>query len=167
MTFLDLATERHSSRQYSDRPVEQEKIDAILEAGRLSPTAKNLQPARVIVAESAGVRERIGRTANLYGAPVGLVVVYDSEKAWTRPFDGKGFGDIDSSIVITQMMYEAQELGLGTVWIGYFDPAVLKEELGLGETEEVSGILAVGYTDETTSRNHGNRKPMSEFATRI
>ncbi len=167
MTFIDLANERYSSRKYLDTPVENEKIESILEAGRMSPTAKNLQPARVIVAESQEALAKLGKTARLYGAPLGLVVVVDVEKAWVRPFDGKNFGDIDASIVVTQMMYRAQELGLGSVWIGYFDPVILKEELGLKDNEEVSAILAVGYKDDDTSANHGNRMPASEFSERI
>ena len=167
MDFMGLAEERYSSRKYSDRPVEQEKVDAILEAGRLAPTAKNLQPVRVLVADTPEAHAKLAKTARLYGAPLGLVAVVDRDVSWTRPFDGKDFGDIDASIVITQMMYEAQSLGLGSVWIGYFDPAVLKEELGLKESEEVSGILAVGYRADETSNNHGNRKGIDEFSSRI
>lgn len=167
MTFMELARERYSSRAYQDRPVEEEKVRAILEAGRIAPTAKNLQPARVIAASSPEALGRIAKTARLYGAPLGLIVVSDSAKAWTRPFDGKSFADIDASIVTTQMMYAAQELGLGSVWIGYFDPAVIKAEFGLGETEEASAILAVGYRADETSRNHGVRNPPGEFSTEV
>ncbi len=117
MTFMELATERYSSRKYQDRPVEAEKIDAIVEAGRLAPTAKNLQPVRVIVVGTAEGHAKLAKTARLYGAPVGIVVVADSAKAFTRQFDGKHFADIAASIVTTQMMYEATDLGLGTVWI--------------------------------------------------
>ncbi|MDO5861708.1 MAG: nitroreductase family protein [Thermoplasmata archaeon] len=167
MSFMELAEERYSSRQYQDRPVEKEKVDAILEAGRIAPTAKNLQPARVIVVDSAEGMAKIAKTARLYGATLALIVVADSERAWVRPFDGKNFGDIDASIVTTQMMYEAQELGLGSVWIGYFDPKLIKEEFGLAESEEASSILAVGYRADETSANHGKRNPMDVFASRF
>lgn len=167
MDFMGLAEERYSSRKYEDRPVEPEKVEAILEAGRLAPTAKNLQPVRVLVADTPGAHEKLAKAANLYGAPLGLVAVVERDVSWTRPFDGKDFGDIDASIVITQMMYEARSLGLGSVWIGYFDPAVLKRELGLKGSEEVSGILAVGYSADETSPNHGNRKGIDLFAGRL
>ncbi len=167
MDFMELAEERYSSRKYSDRPVEKEKVDAILEAGRLAPTAKNLQPVRVLVVESPEAHAELAKSVRLYGAPLGLLTVVDKDVSWTRPFDGKDFGDIDASIVMTQMMYEAQSLGLGSVWIGYFDPAVLKKELGLKESEEVSGILAVGYRADDTSANHGNRKGIDDFRSRI
>lgn len=71
MSFMELTAERYSSRKYSSKPVEKEKIDAILEAGRLSPTAKNLQPVRVLVAETPESLGKLAKTANLYGAPVG------------------------------------------------------------------------------------------------
>ena len=166
MDFENMVKERYSSRKYTDSPVPQDAIDSILEAGRMAPTAKNLQPVRVMVADTPESLEKLGKTAKLYGAPLGLVVVTDSSKAWVRPFDGKSFADIDASIVTTQMMYAAQELGLGSVWIGYFDPAVLKEELGLSDTEEVSAILAIGHRADETSANHGVRKSVSEFVSR-
>ncbi len=87
MSFMELTAERYSSRKYSSKPVEKEKIDAILEAGRLSPTAKNLQPVRVLVAETPESLGKLAKTANLYGAPVGLVVIARTDIAWTRPFD--------------------------------------------------------------------------------
>lgn len=167
MTFMELAAGRYSSRCYQDRPVEAGKIDAIVEAGRLAPTAKNLQPVRVIVADDADGLGRIAKTANLYGAPLGIVVVADTDRAWRRPFDGKSFADIDASIVTTQMMYEAQDLGLGTVWIGYFDPAVIRSEFGLAENEEPSAILAVGYRADETSRNHGKRNEREVFSSKV
>lgn len=166
MTFMELAEGRYSSRKYRDAPVEDAKIDLILEAGRLAPSAKNLQPVRIIAVSSAEGLAEVSRTARLYGAPLALIVVADSSRAWRRPFDDKVFGDIDATIVATQMMYEAQELGLGSVWIGYFDPAAIKESFGLAADEEASAIIAVGYRDDETSANHGVRKPMSEFAER-
>lgn len=166
MIFMELAEERYSSRKYIDQPVSKEDLERILEAGRLAPTAKNLQPARVIVADTPESLAKVSKTARLYGAPLALIVVADSEVAWTRPFDGKSFADIEASIVTTQMMYEAQELGLGSVWIGYFDPAVIKQEFGLSASEEASAILAVGHRGDDTSGNHGVRKPLGEFASR-
>lgn len=164
MSFMEQTAERYTTRSYSEKPVEKEKIDMILEAGNRSPSARNLQPVRVLVAASDDSLARLAKAANLYGAPLGLVAIVRRDLAWKRPFDGKNFGDIDASIVMTQMMYEAQEQGLGTTWIGYFDPSVLRTELRLTDNEEISAILAVGYRADETSANHGNRIPMSEFA---
>ena len=167
MDFLELAKERYSVRKFSDKKVEREKLDAILEAGRCAPTAVNYQPQRVLVLESPEALEKLkGCTPYHFHAPLALVVCYDREASWKRSFDNCDMGDVDASIVTTQMMYRAQELGLGSVWIGYFDPAFVKEAFGLGETEEASAILAVGHRADETSANHGNRKPMSEFASR-
>lgn len=165
--FDELTRIRYSSRRYTDRPVEKEKVDIILEAGRNAPTARNLQPVRVLVADDDESLGKLAKAANLFGARLGLVAVADRSKAWTRPFDGKCFADIDGSIIITQMMYAATELGLGTLWIGHFDPAVLSKELDISDDEEIVSILAVGYKDDETSPNHGKRKPMSDFSYRI
>lgn len=166
MSFMTLAEERYSSREYTDEPVSEEDTGRILEAGRLAPSAKNLQPTRVIAVSSPEGLAAVSRTARLYGATLALIVVADGSKAWVRPFDGKAFGDIDATIVAAQMMYEAQDLGLGSVWIGYFDPAAIKESFGLAADEEASAIIAVGHRADDTSRNHGVRKPMEEFAER-
>lgn len=77
-----------------------------------------------------------------------IVVCADKTKAWKRPFDGKITTDIDASILTDHMMLEATELGLGSVWICYFKPDILKEELNLPENLEPVNILALGYSDE-------------------
>lgn len=164
MDFIDSVNTRYSSRAYKDTPVEKEKLDLILEAGRMAPTAKNLQPVKVLAVTSEDGLGRIGKTANIYGAPAAFIVCGDTEACFERKFDGMKFHQVDATIVTTQMMYEATDLGLGSVWIGWFDPAVISEEFGLPDNMFPVNILAVGYKDDETSRNKGNRKPMSEFA---
>ena len=87
-------------------------------------------------------------------------------KAWKRPFDGKITTDIDASILTDHMMLEATELGLGSVWICYFNPDILKEELNLPENLEPVNILALGYSDEpdaSTERHKDMRIGMDEL----
>ena len=163
MTFADLTNERYSSRSYTDEPVSDEDIVSILEARRMAPTAKNLQPVRVIVADTPESIARIGKAAGPYGATVALIVVADASKAWVRPQDGKNFGDIDASIVTTQMMYEATDMGLGTLWVCMFKPDVIRRNFGLDDDMIPVNILAVGYRDDQTSKNHGVRIPMDDF----
>lgn len=115
MNFMDLARKRYSSREYKDTPVEQEKIDAILEAGRISPTAVNAQPVRVIAVRTPEGLSKVSEGANIYGAPLAFIVYADRSKAWVRKYDGMNSAEIDASIVTTQMMYEATDLGLGSV----------------------------------------------------
>lgn len=130
-------------------------IDSLVKLSRLengiislSPQQAALQPVRLIVVKSKEGLEKVGKAANIYQAPAAIVVCANKTKAWKRPFDGKITTDIDASILTDHMMLEATELGLGSVWICYFNPDILKEELNLPENLEPVNILALGYSDE-------------------
>lgn len=148
MDFLELAKARYSVRHYTDKRVEREKLGRILLAARAAPTAANLQPVRLLVVSSDEGLARIGKAANIYGAPLAVIVCCDRSKAWTRPFDGKQTVDIDASIITDHMMLEATELGLGSVWICFFKPDVISREFNLPAELEPINILAIGYADE-------------------
>jgi nitroreductase len=165
MTFLELAEKRYSVRKFSDAPVEKEKLDMILQAGRLAPTAKNFQPQRILVVQSKEGLEKLSKsTPCIYGAPVALVICYDKGKSWVRPQDKKDHGDIDASSVCAHMMLEAAELGLGTTWVCWYDPAVVIREFDLPESLVPSSILPIGYpaADAAPAPPHFIRQPISE-----
>ena len=164
--FITLASERFSVRKYSDKPVSADDIDLILQAGRLAPTAKNLQPQRIItVTETAG-REKIDKAARTYGAPCLFLVCADRDEAWKRPFDNKCSAETDAAIVTCHMMLQAADLGLESVWICMFDPDIIKEEFDLPENIEPMNILAVGYEDDSadSTKRPKQRKPLKETA---
>lgn len=148
MNFLDNAKKRYSVRSYKSQKVEQEKLDLILEAARVAPTAENLQPVRLIVVQEKEGLAKIEKAANIYNAPLAVIVCADHSTAWTRPFDKKQTGDIDASILTDHMMLQASELGLGTVWVCYFKPDILSQEFNLPENLEPVNILVIGYADE-------------------
>ena len=148
MNFLDNAKKRYSVRSYKSQKVEQEKLDLILEAARVAPTAANLQPVRLIVVQEKEGLAKIEKAANIYNAPLAEIVCADHSTAWTRPFDKKQTGDIDASILTDHMMLQASELGLGTVWVCYFKPDILSQEFNLPENLEPVNILVIGYADE-------------------
>lgn len=127
MNFLELAKKRYSVREYDSRPVEKEKIDKILEAAHVAPTAANLQPVKLIVVQEKEQLNKLSKAANIYHAPLAIIVCADHEKAWVRPFDQKQTTDIDASILTDHMMLQATELGLGTVWVCYFKPDIVKK----------------------------------------
>ena len=166
MEFLQLSEARYSLRKFSDRPVEAEKLAAILEAGRNAPTAHNLQPQRIFVLRSPEALEKADAcTAAHFHPPVILVVAYDPEAAWKRETDGKNHGEIDASIAATQMMLEAADLGIGTTYVGMFEPEKL-----LAAFPEMAGLcpiamLPLGYPAEGAhpSRLHADRKPLEEL----
>lgn len=169
MRFLDLAKKRYSVRAYTGQKVEKEKQEAILEAAHVAPTGANNQPQHLIVVESDEGMKKIGKAANTYGAPLVIIVCSDRNITWTRPFDGKKLTDIDASIITDHMMMEAADLGLGSVWICYFKPDVLKKEFAIPEGLEPVNILAIGYADTDKepglpSDRHGRlRKPLSSM----
>ena len=147
MDFINIAKSRSSVRDYNNKKVEPEKLEKILEAAHVAPTAANLQPVHLIVVQSEEGLAKIGKAANIYGASLAIIVCADHDKAWVRPFDGKQTGDIDASILTDHMMLQATELGLGTVWVCYFKPDVLRKEFTLPDNLEPINLLALGYAD--------------------
>ncbi|XCP83465.1 nitroreductase family protein [Roseburia hominis] len=166
MDFISIAKQRRSVRSYKDQKVEPEKLEQILEAAHVAPTAANLQPVHLITVQSEEGLAKVSKAAGIYGAPLAIIVCADHNKAWVRPFDQKQTGDIDASILTDHMMLQATELGLGTVWVCYFKPDVLRAEFNLPENLEPVNILAVGYSDDEpadTSRFDTQRIPMSQL----
>lgn len=166
MNFLEIAKSRYSVRSYSDKKVEQEKLDKILYAAHVAPTAANLQPVRLIAVQSDEGLNKIGKAANIYGAPLAIIVCSEHSRAWTRPFDGKQTIDIDASILTDHMMLEATELGLGSVWICYFKPDIISREFDLPDNLEPINILAMGYSNESPAdpeRHTTQRIPLSDL----
>ena len=166
MDFIEIAKKRYSVRSYKNKKVEEEKLKRILEAAHVAPTAANLQPVRLISVQSSEGLAKIGKGANIYGAPLAIIVCADHGKAWVRPFDKKQTADIDASILTDHMMLQATELGLGSVWICYFKPDVIRKEFGLPDDLEPVNILAVGYSDEEAAdpkRHAQTRIPMDEL----
>ena len=161
MSFLELAKKRYSVRSYTPQKVEEEKLDKILQAAHAAPTAANLQPVRLIAVQSKEGLEKIGKAANIYGAPLAVIVCADHNKAWVRPFDKKQTADIDASILTDHMMLEAAELGLGSVWVCYFNPDIIKKEFELPGNLEPINILAIGYSNEEAAdpERHSQTRP--------
>ena len=150
MTFQELAHARYSVRSFLDAPIEEEKLNLILEAGRVAPTACNFQPQKIYVAKSAEAREKLASVCRCtFGAPVILVVCYDRERDWkNKLMPGYESGETDAAIVCTHMMLQAFELGIGSCWVGYFNPKTVAETLGLPENITVSALLPMGYPAE-------------------
>lgn len=166
MSFLEMAKKRYSVREYQPRNVEKEKLLKILEAGRVAPTGANKQPYHLIVVQENGGLEKVKKATNIFGAPLVIIVCGDRNTAWKRPFDGKNIVDIDASIVTDHMMHQATELELGSVWICYFKPDVIKSEFNLPDNLEPINILALGYAagkPESSERHDQTRRPLSEM----
>lgn len=152
MNFLDLAKDkRYSVRKFKDTPVEKEKIDLILEAGRVAPTACNYQPQRILIIENQDAHDKLKQCTSWYfGAPVVLMVCYDKTTVWKNKTNGTVGGDVDASIVTTHMMLQAAELGLGTTWVGAFNHQKARELFLIPDYIVPVALLPIGYPEDGT-----------------
>jgi nitroreductase len=152
MKFIELAEKRRSIRSYKPDPVPESLLDEVLLAGNLAPTAKNLQPFHLIVVRDANARAALAASYPapfFIEAPVVIVICTEASKAWTRDrYDGKNYCEVDAAIAIDHMTLAATDLGLGTCWIGAFDPDLVKETMGLPEGIEPLNMLLLGYPAE-------------------
>ena len=164
MDFLNLVEQRYSVRKYTEKKVEQEKLQQILQAGRLAPTACNNQPFKLIVIESETGLEKLGLASKVYGAPLAIVVCTSVQACWKRAVDQRNTADIDAAIVTDHMMLAATALELGSVWVCNFNSAVAVKEFNIQQEYEPVNILIVGYADgyEPNPR-HSIRKCLDEL----
>lgn len=151
MTFQELARARYSVRSFRNTPIEEEKLNLILETGRIAPTACNNQPQKIYVAKSEESRKKLASVCRCtFDAPVILVVCYDRTRDWKSKLQpGYESGETDAAIVCTHMMLQAFELGIGSCWVGYFNAQAVSEVLGLPENVTVSALLPMGYPSES------------------
>lgn len=167
MDFLELAKERFSVRSFSDKKVEQDKVDLILDAACVAPTACNFQPQKILVLDNEESLIKLKEcTPYHFDAPLAFIIFYDITKSWKRKYDDKEEGDVDASIVTTHMMLEATNIGLGCTWVGSFDPEMVKKQFNVPKDYIPISILPVGYKSENVKPNpiHHNRLDKSEVA---
>lgn len=150
MDFLEFARKRYSVRSYSQQSVEEEKINKIMQAAMIAPTAVNYQPQKIYILKSNAALQKIRRiTKSTYDAPLVFLICADTERSWHSPFvKGYDSGEMDASIVCTHMMLEAEDLGLGSVWVLLFDPQAVKDAFALPDHIKPTCLLAVGYPGE-------------------
>ena len=163
MNCLELIKKRHSVRTFTNKSVEKEKLDKILEAAVLAPTAANKQGFKVFVISTKGKSEALKKifpTEWFSTVPYVLCVCTIPSKCWVRN-TGKNFSDIDAGIVMDHMILEATDLGLGTCWIGAFDINAARELLGVDETYEPVVFSPIGYSDDGEFRKL--RKPINDI----
>ena len=167
MTFMELAKERYSVRKFSDKPIEKEKLDAILEAGRIAPTGHNYQPYRVCVLQSPEALEKIrGLTRCAFNAPVVLMVTVRKDEKWVNPFEHSiRAGEQDASIVATHMMLEAWELGIGSCWVNFFPVTKTADAFQLELNEVPLLLLPIGYVaaGAKAAPQHAQRRSNDEL----
>ncbi|MFA6815284.1 MAG: nitroreductase family protein [Lentisphaeria bacterium] len=168
MNFIELAKKRYSVRQFDSKSVGRDVLEQVLEAGRVAPTANNRQPQRVYILQGEESMVKIKKCTQChFNAPVVLLFLYDQTEAWVRPFDGMNFGAVDVSIVMTHMMLQAFDLGLGSTWVEFFEPDKISAEFNLPENLIPAGLLPLGYPKSGVepALMHEKRKANSELVT--
>jgi len=188
MELLDIEKKRYTVRSFDSKPLEEEKLNKILEAGRWAPTAVNAQPQRIVILNTQENLQKVkefctfgfrkeykelaeesadeahGRSVYYYGAPVVLLICYDRDACWKHPETGESSGLTDANIVAVHMMLEAASIDVGSAWISYFDRDKARELLQIPDAWEMTSLLYLGYPSEETRQKHkaGKRKELSE-----
>ena len=168
MEFTDVIRDRYSCKSYDGRKVEPEKLERILEAGRLAPTAKNLQEQHIYVIQSDDGLAKIDKvTPCRYNAGTCLLVAFDKNNVYTYPDSARKSGIEDASIVATHLMLAAANEGVDSCWLNCIDLEQIRSVFNLPDNEDVLMILDLGYASAGTGplSNHGKRKPLSEIVT--
>ena len=164
MEFFDVVRSRKSVRAYKPDPVPQDKIERILEAARLAPTAANRQPFVFYVVQNKETRLALKAAYSqpwFCEAPVIICACAEPAKAWRRS-DGRNYADVDTTIAMDHLILAAAAEGLGTCWIGAFNPAALKKVLNLPEGLDPIALTPVGFPADDAQKPK-NRKAISDF----
>jgi nitroreductase len=165
MDFLELAKQRCSIRLFESRAIEKEKLDYILEAGRVAPSACNKQPQRIIVVQNETNIRKVQKAYKTFGSPCVLIICRDERDSLIREFDNKCSGDLDIGIVTDHMMLAAREKGVGSVMVGLFDPRIIRKEFNIPEYIQPTALLILGYPKNAfldPNRHVTQRKPINE-----
>lgn len=168
MEFTQVVQNRYSCKKFDGRPVEKAQIEAILEAGRLAPTAKNLQEQRIYVIQSQDVLAKLDQvTPCRYNASTVIVVAFDKNNVFTYPGGQRDSGVEDATIVATHMLLAAENAGVDSCWVNFFNPEDMARLLNLPENEEVLMVLDLGYAAEGFKAlpAYSQRKPLAETVT--
>lgn len=166
MDFLSLAKARYSCRKYKPDPVPTEVLDKILEAGRVSPSAHNNQPYRLIVVQSPEGLEKVRKTGKVYTSPVAIIVCGHTGEAWENNFDSRKSTETDAAIVTDHMMLEAASLGVASLWMCWFDRAEIKRDFALDDQLDPISILLLGYAEgeaRSPERHDQYRRKLDEL----
>lgn len=165
MDFLKLASERFSVRKFENRHLEKEVIDKILACGHVAPTGCNYQPQRILVLNTDEAIEKLRNcTRSHFDAPTAMLICYNREESWVRPYDGALSAPVDAAIVTTHLMLMAHSLGVGSCWVMHFNPLKMREEFSIPEALEPLALLIMGYPhpDCKPSDKHSDVRPLDE-----
>lgn len=165
MEFEKLIAERYSVRQFKQEHLQQEVIDKILDAGHKAPTGCNYQPQRILVLNTDEAMEKLSECTKChFNAPTGMLVCYNEDESWKRPYDKALSAPVDAVIVATHMMLEAHNIGVGSCWVMHFDPFAVQEAFNIPENIKPVALLVMGYPAEDSKplELHSKFRPIDE-----
>lgn len=168
--FMNILASRYSCHSFTHYPVAETKLEMILEAGRLAPSAANCQPVRIWVVKSEEALEKLHSVHDCYGAPVVLIVGCRNEEAWVRECDGVNAAKTDAAIVLAHLMLTATDAGLANMWIWDFNPSKIREVLPETKDHGIYGMIAIGHPSSSEGRpteRHSQRKPLEDLVTEL
>jgi len=174
MNFLELVKKRRSIRNYSSKPVPRDAIDRCLEAARVAPSACNSQPWSFIVLDDEDFKNRVVEVAfsapyslNSFAkkAPVLIVVVTERSRYITKLagyFRGMQYSLVDIGIACEHLVLQAEEEGIGTCWLGWFNEKAVKKILRIPKRKKVDIIISMGYA-ESRERIEKEKKSLDKI----
>ena len=163
MDFYEVIKKRRSIREYQDKSIEEEKLLRVLEAVRLAPSAANCQPWQFVVVKKEEIKKKFHKVYSrswFWQAPLIICACGVKKEAWRRT-DGKSYLDVDIAIAMDHLILAATAEGLGTCWIGAFNPSEVKKILGLSDDLEPIVLTPLGYPVSSPQPTH--RKPLEEI----
>jgi nitroreductase len=165
MEFEKLISDRYSVRRFKQQHLKQEVIDKILDAGHKAPTGCNYQPQRILVLNTDQAIEKLSMCTKChFNAPTAMLVCYNTEESWTRPYDNELSAPVDAAIVATHMMLAAHDIGVGCCWVMHFDPFAIRQTFNLPRNIKPVALLVMGYPaqDSKPIELHSKFRPMNE-----
>lgn len=166
MEFEKLISERYSVRKFKPEHLEQEVIDKILLAGHKAPTGCNYQPQRILVLNTEKSLQKLYKCTKChFEAPTAMLVCYNEEETWKRPYDGALSAPVDASIVATHMMLAAHNAGVGCCWVMHFDPIAIREAFNIPKNIKPVALLVMGYptADSKPLSMHSEYRPLDDI----
>lgn len=165
MDFEKVITERYSVRKFENEHLGQDIIDKLLNAGHVAPTGCNFQPQRILVLNTDKSIEKLKRCTKChFDAPCAMLICYNKDESWIRPYDNAESAPIDASIVATYIMLEAKNLGLGSCWVMHFNPFKTREVFNIPQNIEPHALIVMGYphSEAKPIEMHSKFRPLEE-----
>ncbi len=166
MEYDKLIRERYSVRNFKPDHLPDDCISKILDAAYKAPTGCNYQPQRILVLNTDESIEKLKKCTKChFDAPTAILVCYNEDESWKRPYDGALSAPVDAAIVTTHIMLAAHNMGIGCCWVMHFNPLVIKEEFHIPDNIKPLALLMLGYPADTSIPHelHNKFRPMEEI----